>query len=126
MFGNVLFDGFRADSKLHCNSTFRASSAGAHAAGAPRCTGGTAATPISDMTPNTAVPAFMTPENDGKYAPPPMVVSSGWSRHLGFAEDRCIGRLVAVDANTGDHDNARDIASTDTRCNTSERSAPTA
>jgi hypothetical protein len=34
---------------------------------------------------------------------------------LGFADDRCVGRLLAVNANTGDHDNARDIASTDTR-----------
>ena len=39
-----------------------------------------------------------------------------------FAEDRCVGRLLAVNANR-DHDNARGIALTDTRCNTSELAA---
>ena len=29
---------------------------------------------------------------------------------LEFSEDCCVGRLLAVNANTGDHDNARDIA----------------
>ena len=38
--------------------------------------------------------------------------------HLEFSEDRCIGRLLAVYANTRDH--KRDIASTDICCNTSE------
>jgi hypothetical protein len=39
---------------------------------------------------------------------------------LEFSEDRCVGRLLAANANTGDHDNPRDIALTETRCNTSE------
>jgi hypothetical protein len=44
---------------------------------------------------------------------------------LEFSEDRCDGRLLAVNANTRDHE--RDIASTDIRCNTSELAgAPTA
>ncbi len=29
---------------------------------------------------------------------------------LEFSEDCCVGRLLAVNANTGNHDNARDIA----------------
>jgi hypothetical protein len=37
---------------------------------------------------------------------------------LEFSEDRCIGRLLAVSANTRDHE--RDIASTNICCNTSE------
>jgi hypothetical protein len=37
---------------------------------------------------------------------------------LEFSEDRCVGRLLAVNANTRDHE--RDIASTDICCNTSE------
>jgi RNA polymerase sigma factor (sigma-70 family) len=35
-----------------------------------------------------------------------------------FSEDRCVGQLLAVNANTRDHE--RDIASTDICCNTSE------
>jgi hypothetical protein len=37
---------------------------------------------------------------------------------LEFAEDLSVGRMLAVDANTRDHE--RHIASTDIRCNTSE------
>jgi hypothetical protein len=40
------------------------------------------------------------------------------SAPLEFSEDRCIGRLLAVSANTRDHE--RDIASTNICCNTSE------
>jgi hypothetical protein len=44
---------------------------------------------------------------------------------LEISEDRCVGRLVAVKANTRDHE--RNIASTDIRCNTSGLAgAPTA
>jgi hypothetical protein len=37
---------------------------------------------------------------------------------LDFFEDRCVGRVLAVNANTRDHE--RDIASADICCNTSE------
>jgi hypothetical protein len=37
---------------------------------------------------------------------------------LEFSEDRCVGRLLAVNANPREHE--RDIASTDICCNTSE------
>jgi hypothetical protein len=37
---------------------------------------------------------------------------------LEFSEDRCVGLLLAVNANPRDHE--RDIASTDICCNTSE------